>query len=482
MIRKLSEVEPAEPTLTEQVKDTTHSRGDNFRGHQLWNKHRHGPLKNWKLSRNMTKLQDSRTDEEKVLEVMETQEAAFIDTSVPEDVTDQREVTESKTAEVEMSSPTDVSPEPSGIVQAFAQLMGDTEMNLLNLIKTSDDIFGDPFDLDVERAKSKPKDEAMVSQVEVEATEQTKTELDEQMPETAEIAEDTKAELVEETEKVEEPVRRKAEEKPIEVKVDVAMPTKLLGLMKLWGQEADEQVEETEEQEEEAGTMEQTEILLEEKVETVQEAKTVEEEPPEDRDIPEKVRQGTLEQEGAVETQEVTVTEEEPIAEGITTTEAESAEITDDISSTSEITLIEEKQDIEKKEEVLPEGEKTIIEISMERSEHLDLAPSFVGEPKAYEIDSGLLETAQKEVKVLVVEEEEEEEEEFVLAPEMQETADKAVAFADELPSSVEELWSSEVIELVQKEVIESKSTKITKVESEEITKTKPTPDNRHRI
>ena len=101
-------------------------------------------------------------------------------------------------------------------------------MNLLNIIKTSDDIFGDPFDLNVERAKS--KDEAVV-----EVVEQTRTELDEQMPETAEQVEDMKAEPVEETEKVEKPVRRKAEEKPIEVNVDAAMPNETTGFDETMG-------------------------------------------------------------------------------------------------------------------------------------------------------------------------------------------------------------------------------------------------------
>ena len=118
----------------------------------------------------------------------------------------------------------------------------------------------------------------------------------------------------------------------------------------------------------------------------------------------------------------------------------------------------------------MQKDEKMIIEMSLERSENLDLAPSVVDETKPLEIDSELLEAAQQEVNILAIEEEEKEEE-YVLAPELQETVDKAMELTDELPSSVEEPWSSEDLKFDEKEGAESKSTEIPKVEPEEIVK-----------
>ena len=61
------------------------------------------------------------------------------------------------------------------------------------------------------------------------------------------------------------------------------------------------------------------------------------------------------------------------------------------------------------KKAILQKDEKMIIEMSLERSENLDLAPSVVDETKPLEIDSELLEAAQQEVNILAIEEEEKE-------------------------------------------------------------------------
>ena len=123
---------------------------------------------------------------------------------------------------------TEVEPvlEPSRMAELFTHLLTGTELNLSNLLKSSDEAVGDPFDPDVETKKRPKATEATTVQTVQHHEEKesvTETEV------TRDVAQEKITELVET-----KPVKPKLEEKPAEAKVDAEIPSKLWSLMKLW--------------------------------------------------------------------------------------------------------------------------------------------------------------------------------------------------------------------------------------------------------
>ena len=144
----------------------------------------------------------------------------------------------------ELQQPKEPEPqaEPSHLAQLLTQLLTGTELNLTNLIKSCEDSVGEPFDPDADfkRRPRIPDDtEPDAQEPELEEQEEQKAkEKPEAMTETELETEVAVSEV-----KV---VKRKFEDKPSEAKINTATPAKLLSLMKLWGEEADEEVEEEE--------------------------------------------------------------------------------------------------------------------------------------------------------------------------------------------------------------------------------------------